>query len=181
MSFLKIILREAHKKAARRNNASTQVALGSFQTNGGDLSKSITAGLMTFGGTHAPIKECYKWIEQVYTFDVLTKKGASDFSTVMNHILNCYEGSKFPGLGSAFVKDGPDPILDDLCDALKQYHHIWSFARNYFVIKGKDLWPNLAFYTALVAVVQGININFCESEMIQARIEAWIEMLKEQQ
>ena len=99
----------------------------------------------------------------------------------MNDILNYHwqNGFKFPGFGSSFVKDSPDPILLDLCYRTVKYQHIWSYVRDYYIIKGRDLWPNLAFYTALVALDQGININFCEAEMIQARIEAWIELLKQ--
>jgi citrate synthase len=174
------LLKKAHKEAARRNNASTQVVLGSFQTNGNDLVKSIVAGLMTFGGTHAPIKDCYNWIARVVEYDVETKEGARMFSIMMNDILEYHEMNewKLPGFGSAFVKGQPDPLLSDLCDATGPYYHIWSYVHDYFAIKGKDLWPNLAFYTALIAVDQKININFCEAEMIKARIEAWIELLQ---
>lgn len=173
-------LKTAHKKAALRNNASTQVVLGSFQTNGGDLIKSISAGLMTFGGTHAPIKDCYMWLERVIDYDVQTKEGARMFSIMMNDILEYHEqmGMKLPGFGSAFVKDGPDLILSELCEATGPSSYIWSYVHNYFNIKEKDLWPNLAFYTALIAVICKININFCEAEMIKARIEAWIELLQ---
>lgn len=176
---LEFCLMQTHRKAARRDNASTQVLIGTWQSNGNNLIGAITAALQTFGGRHAPIKNTMKMLEWIYDLppDGISKE-VGFWILDMNNI--CPNG-KLPGFGSSFAKGVRDDMLYDLWQFFDdRWTVIESRIRQELASAGKNLWPNLAFYTAAAAIELGININFCEHLMIEARIEEWIKILKEQ-
>lgn len=154
-----------HEHAARRNNTSTQVVVAAFESNGGDLLKSISAGLMCLGGAHAPIKQVYQ------LFDQLSLNG------------NIILGGKIPGFGSSFVKNNHDPMLENLrmviSDLLPQYIEWGKEIRSVLRKEGKNLYPNLAFYTAAVSHGLGETVEFCQQHLVRARVNAWIQILEQ--
>lgn len=175
MSALLEVLRDTHKKAARRENASTQVLVATWESNGHDLIGAITAAMQTFGGRHAPIKKTYNFLES------LLKIPERDISPVISQIIS----NKLIvwGFGSSFVKGGFDPMLKNIHDELYAHNQkwmiMWDRIRDEILFHKKNLFPNLAFFTAAVCIEEKIDINFCEAEMLKARIEEWIQILKE--
>jgi citrate synthase len=171
---------DAHYKASQRENASSQAVIQAWYMNGNNLKESLVAGLMNLGGIHAPIKNTYEWLQKVYKYNVFDEQESKMFSVKCNTIIyeHIAKKKKLPGLGSSVVKGQPDPLLNDLCDALSKYNHIWGFMRGSYVVQEKDLWPNLSYYTAIACLDQNYNIDFCEEVMIRARVSGWCELLK---
>src|SRR5690349_20648965 len=119
------VLKETHIAAAMRPNASTQILQGSWQMNGNDLIKSITAAMMSFGGRHAPIKDAYNIID-------------GNMHGTKAHVL--WSG-KIPGFGSAFVKGEFDPLLrpiqKELANTNTDYNIIAQVIHDYLKLQGK--------------------------------------------
>jgi citrate synthase len=165
MSELTELLIEAHKKSCRRDNVSTVVLKTAWDGNDGDLYKSITAAMMTLGGIHAPIKQCYAMIGRY-----LRGEPIPDYYRV-------------PGFGSSFCKGYPDVFLNDLRDYISLNHFdvysVEASAKVKLRTQGKDLYPNIAFYTAAVARIEGHGILFCEKLLLEARVPEWIKILEE--
>lgn len=167
---MKELLIEAHRKAALRDSSSTVILKAAFDSNGGDLIKSITAAMMTLGGLHAPIKHVYSMLNKMNS---------------PNGDYFCYKKlDPIPGFGSSFVST-KDPILEDLNDhifASNKYSRIHEYKRkiesHLFETKNKSIYPNIAFYTAAYALVEEKSILFCESILLEARMPVWIEILK---
>jgi citrate synthase len=159
------LLIEAHKKSALRESSSTAILKASFDSNGGDLIKSITAAMMTLGGLHAPIKHVYSMLHKIQTTGIIP------------------EYIHFPGFGSSFVKGELDPILYDLDDELRSSHkevHAWMQKITIRLQRrNKIIYPNIAFFTAASALIEGEGIIFCESVVLEARVPVWIQILKD--
>lgn len=173
MSEILDFLYKTHRLAARRENASTQVLIATWESNGHDLIGAITAAMQTFGGRHAPIKKTYNFLESV-------KDLKDDFYPVVSC---CIQAGRIPGFGSSFAKNKFDDLLSIIESKLYlkniKWKDLWVKIRNELLLRNKNLYPNLAFYTAAACIEEGININFCEAEMLKARIEEWIKILKE--
>lgn len=170
------ILFQTHKEAAARPNASTEILTSIYEVTNGNYLKSITAAIQTFGEKHAPIKETYKLIRDL----LLLCKNKEDRESYLckNYGLNVI----IPGFGSHFVKNQPDPILENIADWLYEYdattYNIANEIRVYLYGRQNiDIYPNLAFYTADLMLKAGMNINLCESFMLEARLSAWNEIL----
>lgn len=170
MTILEQLLIKAHADACLRDNSSTVILKSTFDSNGCDLIKSITAALMAVGGMHAPIKHAYNMIRRAKEYGVDAPEGAPDYTWV-------------PGFGSSFVKGSPDPLLEDLANQIYnnhyQFYEIGENIRTTLCKKKKTiLYPNLAFYTACVAHILEERLIFCERIFIEARIPAWIKILQ---
>jgi citrate synthase len=143
------------------------VLKAAWESNGGDLIKSITAALMTLGGLHAPVKKVY---------NLLYKLQHNNFDVVL-----C-QYNVVPGFGSDFVRGAPDPMLNDTAEALYQENReLYDYGtkiHKHLGERGKVLYPNLGFYTAAVAMHEGYNVLFCEKILIETRINEWIRMLE---
>lgn len=161
------ILLEKHAMLALRENSSTLVLSTAFQSNNGDLSKSICAALMCLGGKHAPLKLMYEVIEH--------------FKTEDEKDIDCL----IPGFGSSFYEGAE---LEDLDEELKVVFENEEFPEELrrslaIIIKmankiNEDLMPNIAFYNSIYTHASGIGINLCEVEFIEARIPVWIKLLQ---
>ena len=166
MSALENALADAHRSACHRDNISTVILKESWRGNGGDLMKSITSAMMSLGGIHAPIKQTYRMIEEM-----------------IHPSYKTYEYKIIPGFGSGFIKGEPDPILKYLHEELEKvdnrYIKISHYIRETFLSEGKDLYPNIAFYTAAVAHYLEEDIKFCERFVLETRIPEWINILKD--
>jgi hypothetical protein len=165
-------LYETHRQAAMRENASTQILKATYEVTKGNYKQAIVAAMMTFSddGKHAPIRITRCMIEQCLN-------GMQAYAFV-------YDIRKpIPGFGSSFVKGMEDPLLLDLSQKLAcynlRYAEISRDIQSFLKKRGKDLYPNLAFYTAAATIELGININLCEAIMIEARLSAWNQILTE--
>ncbi len=173
MNDLQTVLYETHYRAAMdRPCASSQILKGVYESNGGNLVAAITAAMQTFGGKHAPIKDTYEWL-----LFVKTKLNGLDMAIKMVY------DRIVPGFGSSFVRGKFDPLLEpidnNLFDLRIQWRDTWKRMSNaFFETRRHNLYPNLAFYTAAVAIETNTPIEFCEEIMLRARLEAWINLLK---
>lgn len=122
--------------------------------------------MMCLGGLHAPIKQAYMVIQ--------------DFKQNPH---SCYY-VRWWGFGSSFVKNRTDPLFDDINNIIyHSYEPSLQLKREMIQHVNKDrerrIYPNLAFYTALVAHITETPIRFCECRMIEWRVSEWIKILQE--
>jgi citrate synthase len=151
------LLYEAHHRSALRGNCSHH-AVVLAAVGSGDYFKAIAAGLMTLGGLHAPL---------MATYDVLA---STELPTLT-------PGTRIPGWGNGFVKDGPDPLWVEVhteltriapgvmtkVDAITEMLHR----------AGKRIWPNPSCYTAAVALHLQIPRYAIGELLIRGRLKAW--------
>lgn len=175
--ILKYALIKAHYNASFRDNASTQVLKAAYISNGGLYIPAVTAAMQTFGGLHAPIKATYNLLE--YLLMESREKSIESVTESLSAQLDEEPNYKVPGFGSSFYKGGQkDPILWELESLISdQWTLIAGRIRGVLLHEGKSLSPNLAFYTAVTMIELGININLCETIMLEARLKAWNEIL----
>lgn len=169
MSKLVELLIAAHVAACHRDNSSTLILKSAFDSNGGDLIKSVTAALMSIGGLHAPIKQTYVMLRKIL-------EGKQECDVICFYEL-------VPGFGSSFIKEDNDPLLESLrqefIDNHLRYYNIGCRITSHLKQKTKHtLYPNLAFYTACVAHIEGHGVQFCERILIEARVPEWINILQ---
>lgn len=170
MSEIQLLI-DAHKQACHRDNASTVVLKTAYMANGNNIIPAIVAALSTLGGSHAPIKLAYIMVDKL-----LGKQ-----QEFIDHYVA--ERDIVYGFGSSFVKGEYDLMLMDLYEYFDVTHdylfyvHLMKKMRRALKLKGKNLYPNLAFYTAAIAHKNKINIKFCETLMIEARIAEWHNIL----
>lgn len=161
-------LSKYHAAAALRECASTKAFVAAWLSNGGDFLKSVTSALMTFGGAHGPVKQCYTLIENdAYQPNKLNIKFP--------------DGTKIPGFGSSFIKEVPDPLLESLHSILVTdeacANEIRTWTKNVQQYTNKKLYPNGAFYTAFAMIEIEMPIELSESLMINARIHSWAKLV----
>ncbi len=162
---LLIKLFEAHKQSSFRPNLSSQTVAGAA-TGSGDYLNAIAAGLLTLGGLHAPISQ---------TYSLLT----ADFpgSTALALLS---DGFIVPGWGCSFVKG--------------DYDQLWEPVRGWFTVyrpdiaakiddvtaslhlRGKDLYPNPACFTAAAAIALQIPKEIASWLFVQGRLSAWTQI-----
>lgn len=176
MTPLRELLYEAHRQACLRDNASTQVLIAAYEMNGHQLIPAITAAIATIGGKHAPIKK---------TLDITINSymDGPEWGQDLFDVIYGLNDEIIYGFGSSFFKGIEDPILEDIKKYLERNHAgywniIWEI-RGRLKKVNKNLYPNLAFYTACVAHIEKVPYDFCESLVIEPRIPQWIEILKE--
>ena len=180
MTALESILVNAHKTAAWRDNVSTSTLRTAYRVNGHDYIKSITAAMMMLGGMHAPVKQAYLLIHKI----IRLLRSGSDEDTINVHIESLLTGYDIiPGFGSHFFKGEADPILNEISEAIKDtchplYFHVGDIIYKHLLNRGKLLYPNLAFYTAAVALVENRSMTLCEQYLIEARIVEWRKILE---
>lgn len=163
MRELTELLIEAHKKSCRRDNVSTVVLKAAWDSNDNDLYKAIASAMMTLGGAHAPIKRCYAMIGRY-----LRDEPIPNYEMV-------------PGFGSSFYKKELDPILFEIASYIRIHHFDYEviISKIQRKLSDKELYPNIAFYTAAVARIEGHGILFCEKILLEARVPEWIKILEE--
>lgn len=168
------LLKEAHERACERENASTQSLLFTYE-NSLSVRQAATAAIQSFGHFHAPIEDAYTLLIVCLNS---TREGRQEF---IEKTLE-YRG-KIPGFGSSFFSGEPDPNLNELDDQLFYdcYHFIVlkNELMNLEPMKSKKLFPNLAFYTAAVAIHQGVSIKLAESFLLEFRVPKWMQILRD--
>lgn len=162
-TLLALVLR-AHDASARRANISADVvvrtAIGS-----GNYFQSISAGILTLGGTHGPVEQTMMFL------------GGGNPAAKVSGILA--RGGKVPGFGNGFYKDEPDALWNEVDEFLKHNFHLWH-DRLVSVTKalhdaGKKIFPNPSAYTAVAAIILGIPQESAAYLLIAGRLAAWTE------
>lgn len=161
---------KAHDELARRANVSTWVAVNGALSSG-DFEKGIAAAILTTGGTHAPLAECFDFIVGVGILLPAAQKA----------IIMIDQKKKVPGWGSDFAKDGPDPLLEGvhgkLIEANPAFHRLIDSVTQAMHEHGKMVWPNAGCYTAAVAVTLGIPRIVVPYLFIAGRLAAWADLI----
>lgn len=175
-SELTEILYATHFQAAQRDNASTQILKAVYEVTNGNYLQAVTAAIQTFGGKHAPIKDAIRLLEDI--------RFPNCHEDRLLYLKVNWKYGKIPGFGSSFVKKNYDKKLDSLADLIFHLDPFFEVAKNeikdYLLLyREKDIYPNLAFYTAAACIILKININLCETLMLESRIRAWSDILTE--
>ncbi len=160
---------DAHRLAAFRQNASSEVIKLAFQTNDEDLTKAVAAGLCTLGGIHAPIVQTQGLLSD------LQFMGAAG-------IMGMWDGnSKIPGWGNHFCKRKPDPIVDNVMLYLAiGWPELSSHIQDVTAIlhgEGKKIYPNMACATAATGLIIGMPPTLTPILLLQGRTMAWAEII----
>lgn len=158
-------VKQAHYDSSFRNSLSKQcvemAALGS-----GDYVKSITAGLMTLGGLHAPLAP---------TMEFLALHRPAD---LVEEIVQAKE--RVPGWGNSFIKGMPDASWHEVDVHIGLY---WpEMYENIIAVtealekQGYHLFPNPACYTAATALIIKMPASISPIMFISGRLAAWSEI-----
>lgn len=175
-------LEEAHYNAAINNkgNISATAAMVVYQGSL-DPMKAVAAGILSIGGTHAPVlaaRELYKMWEK-------------DQVTMRRIIRNMVSsGQRIPGFGNSYFKEGIDPTFQEAYNKYAEVagpeNTITELARyvNFVVeeVKGKqdhDLHPNAAIITAGICEITHRKPLYEIYAFISGRSQAWLQMIVE--
>jgi citrate synthase len=153
-----------HKQLVHRDNVSS-VMVGTCAKVEKDYFSSIAAGLLTLGGTHAPIVKTYEFLSR--------GKGCPSLASAF-----LKRNIRVPGWGSSFIKAEKDPIFENLDKMLSDFRiheHIWS-TTSMLQEEGAFLFPNAACYTAAVAITLDIPKDIAGYALIQGRLDGWTEI-----
>jgi len=181
-----------HEIAAERESISYGVLCNTY-LGSGDALKAVSAALLTAGGIHAPITQTQKLLQ--WSLSMLNRSGAAkaerEIRLKFNEIIQT--GFLIPGVGSSFVAtdttqaelfhktliEGGDQWAADLMG-------MWATAARMATVSardnhGKPLIPNLAFATAIHAIIEKIHPDVAPALFAQFRIKAWVGILSTMQ
>jgi hypothetical protein len=153
---------EAHAQSAQRNNISTSAVIQCAAGNG-TYTNSIAAGLLTLGGTHAPLEQSYELLSSEYAVE-----GAK---------LMLADGVRVPGWGNSFFRGEPDTLWNKVArwievnrpDLHKRISEVTAFLQS----QGKDIYPNPSTYTAATAISLRIPAKCAAFLFLQGRLLSW--------
>jgi len=156
---------DAHAKSALRQNISTTTVLQCAAGNG-TLTNSIAAGLLTLGGTHAPLEQ---------SCEVLMASNPVEGARLL-----VADGYKVPGWGNSFHRGEPDPcwaevdqwLQENRPDLYAKIQAVTDFLRS----TGKPVMPNPSTYTAAAALALGIPPRCAAFLFIQGRLLEWVKL-----
>jgi len=127
--------------------------------------------MLTLGGKHAPIKEAYDWW--------------LDAPTTYRLGLEFHCNGIIPGFGSSFIKGKSDeklhPISQHLFHHYPEWYDIIAKVKDSLHQKNKIIFPNLACYTAITAIILEVPRRLCDSLVLEARLPEWINILRHEQ
>ena len=166
MERIEDIIVELHHECALRDNASSNVikAMAQLSKPFGD---AVAAGLLTMGGTHAPVEEA----QQEFRLWRNSKAVSPDLD-------------KIPGFGSAWYKGVPDPVIENffnklplVCDeGAELVADVAEYTQAVQEEYGKALYPNAGLATAVANMAMKRMPHMGMGLVIQGRIAAWEEM-----
>jgi citrate synthase len=171
--LLRGLITEAHLKACERDNASSVVFREVFKVTNGSLHQAIAAACCTIGGQHAPIKDCYAMLVEIM-------KNIAHSDDVFLGVSNATARMKIiPGFGSSFIKGEDDPMLVPfLINLNPRWHEVIHECQVILGYRGYKLFPNLAFCTAVFALITGESLELSDRIFYEVRIPKWIELLE---
>jgi citrate synthase len=163
MTLLETVLQAHHESALRGNCSHQAVALAAFGS--GDYFKAIAAGLLTLGGTHAPLVQTYDFLERFTDEEDVTQRLAQQ--------------QRIPGWGNGFVKDGPDQLWAMVDEQLRVEAPAWMTRIDQITgilhAHRKWIYPNPSCYTAAAALHLHIPKYAVGELLIRGRLTAWTE------
>lgn len=155
------LLNEAHAKAALRNNISS-FTVANAAAGSHNYVQAIAAGLMTLGGTHAPLADTMGFLEE------------KDCVAHVPEILAA--GLRIPGWGNSFIRGEPDPDWAKLHLYLQPHFPQINQITEALHGLGKKIFPNPSTYTAAVAIFLRVPPKLSPYLFVQARLEAWSQL-----
>jgi hypothetical protein len=162
--FLQLVL-TAHAESAFRGNISTY-AIASCAAGNGTWTNSIASGLLTLGGTHAPLEQSYEIL------------ASSDSLRVVELMFK--DGLRIPGWGNSFHKGEPDPLWEKVDRWLSEHysgiHGKIEDITQFLHAAGKHIMPNPSIYTAAAAIVLGVPANCAGFLFLQGRLLSWTQI-----
>ncbi len=159
------LMMKAHADAAANNDNLSSGTIKQMAIVQKSFLESMVAGLLTLGGTHAPIEQA----RQVLFY--------TDNEDIIAHI---EAGFLLPGFGNAFYKDQIDPAWVDVeaklkADFTSYAERIEEVTQILSEAKGKTIYPNAAAFTAAVAEILQMPIGTELSLLIQGRLFVWVD------
>jgi citrate synthase len=152
----------AHIKSAKTNNNASYITFINALGGSGNIIGSVCSALLTIGDKHAPLTRTRGLLQNP------------------KRLLQYIEmGEKVPGFGNSFYKDSIDPAFKQV------FHHIAYSPEWGKVIQmqqtinkelGKNLYPNAAMITAVVAEIVKAKPMFELWLFITARTYAWLNL-----
>lgn len=160
-ALLDLVL-EAHAQSAQRNNISTAAVVQCAAGNG-TYTNSIAAGLLTLGGSHAPLEQSYELLSSEYAVE-----GAK---------LMMADGVRIPGWGNSFYRGEPDRLWSKVSAWIEvnrpDLHARISEVTAFLHSQGKEIYPNPSTYTAAAAIALGIPAKCAAYLFLQGRLLSW--------
>ena len=173
------LLEEAHYNAAIRNkgNISATAAMVVYQGSL-DPIKAVAAGLLSIGGTHAPVVAARELISNWRRDEVTTRR------IVTNMIA---AGQKIPGFGNSYYKEGVDPSFQEAYDKYREYagednpiRNIERFLNNHLQAQNGfqgHLYPNAAIITSGICDFLKMQPLYEIYSFIAGRSQAWLQLI----
>lgn len=157
-------LNAAHEASALRRNISHE-ALILATVGSGNYIQAITAAMMTLGGTHAPLIETCLLMQVDHPEEWARQ--------AVRH------GTRVPGWGNGFVKDGPDPLWAEVDQMVREEAGPYMVKVDAVTAvlheAGKMIYPNPSCYTAVVALTLGLPPQASPYLFLAARLPKWTE------
>lgn len=160
---------EAHRQSAKRPSASTLTVRQAYAANGYNFQSAVAAACCTFGGLHAPIAQAMHLLHD----EQLDEEGI---------LAAVKEGVIIPGLGNSFIKGEPDDLWREveqrlpLSEKHRPFYERLQLCRSALLGLGKNLHPNAAGLTAVVALGFNMSANQAVGLALQSRIPVWARM-----
>lgn len=162
----------AHREAAIANDNASKIVVQQAWGGSGRFENAMIAGLATIGALHAPLTQARDLWDS-------TEDGARFSYTDVVPKITLY-GKKAPGFGNSFHSRG-DPAFNRIVlalqrnsqDAVTRLDDLCACVRSW---TKKELWPNAALYTAIVASICEVPRGLESALFALARIPAWAEM-----
>ena len=159
----------AHRRVANRGNASGDVLLMAYGTNGYNFAAAVTAAIGTLGGIHGPIEATQDFLEK------------EDPATEVPRMIA--DGFRVPGWGNHFVRGKPDPDWQRADIALKAAsEELYCRVRQTTISLhhyGIQIFPNPSCYTACLSILMGLPSSLAVSLFLEARLPAWRKSVQE--
>ena len=155
----------AHAESAFRENISSN-AVAACSAGNGSWTNSIASGLLTLGGTHAPLEQSYEILASSHSLQGVK--------------LMFEDGLRIPGWGNSFHRGEPDPLWVKVDGWLAKHrsdlHTKIQEITQFLHAAGKNIMPNPSIYTAASAIALGIPANCAGFLFLQGRLLSWTQV-----
>jgi citrate synthase len=160
------LLEIAHYECCKRSNISSHVLVETY-AGSNYTPQAIAAAISTFGDFHAPVDKTLSLL--------LDPERIEKVQIALSHKI------RIPGWGSAFIKNRPDPIFNELALYLKENH-----PEEFGILKeitgiihehGKHLYPNAAGFTAIVGKILDYSPRTIHFLLVSCRLRGWLKTI----
>ena len=156
----------AHNNAALGNRNLSSEIVSAVTRGSGDFTKATSAALLSIGEAHAPIDKARYIFRFAKPEDLTALRKA---------------GTKVPGWGNSFFKDGIDPAFIPVHELIAANcpDYIARLDTLTMAVNGgfdKKLHPNAAILTAMVCEIINLPPGLESSLFILGRLPAWAKL-----